>query len=186
MRSHRTFALVALVVAATVSAAPTLTVRQDASKTVPHTGVTHSVVAGLAGLRFDPDNVVAEIGDVIEWHFLPRNHSIAQSNFGNPCQPLADGASFFAGFNFFTQQGQAPDVFQIVVEDKKTIWYYCPQQGGSHCQNGMVGVINQNFDNQRFSLARHKELAAMTGVSVIPPVVQGGKVIRNPNPNGGF
>jgi len=51
---------------------------------------------------------------------------------------------------------------------------------------GMAGVINQNFDNQDFSLRRHKELAALTGVSVIPPVEQGGKVIPNPRPNDGF
>ncbi|KAG5656734.1 hypothetical protein KAF25_010287 [Fusarium avenaceum] len=177
----------ALLVAATVSAAPaSKTARDYPDKTVTLTGVTHSVNAGLGGLRFDPDNVVAEIGDIVEWHFLPMNHSIAQSSFGEPCEPLADGTGFFAGFNFATKEGQAPDVFQLTVEDKKPIWYYCPQQKGNHCQAGMVGVINQNFDNQDFSLRRHKELAALTGVSVIPPVEQGGEVGPNPNPNGGF
>ncbi|KAI6758788.1 hypothetical protein HG530_011028 [Fusarium avenaceum] len=174
----------ALLVAATVSAAPaSKTTRGYPDKTVTLTGVTHSVNAGLGGLRFDPDNVVAEIGDIVEWHFLPMNHSIAQSSFGEPCEPLADGTGFFAGFNFATKEGQAPDVFQLTVEDKKPIWYYCPQQKGNHCQAGMVGVINQNFDNQDFSLRRHKELAALTGVSVIPPVEQGGEVGPNPNPN---
>lgn len=178
---------VSLLLAAAVSAAPaSKTVRSIPDKTVTLTGVTHSVNAGLGGLRFDPDNVVAEVGDVVEWHFLPANHTVAQSSFGEPCEPLADGTGFFAGFNFATTAGQAPDVFQIVVEDSKPIWYYCAQQKGSHCQMGMVGVINQNFDNQDFSLRRHKELAALTGVSVIPPVQQGGSVIPNPNPNGGF
>ncbi|KAM5341903.1 hypothetical protein ACJ41O_014934 [Fusarium nematophilum] len=176
-----------LLLAASVSAAPaTKTTRSYADRTVTLTGVTHSVNAGLGGLRFDPDNVVAEIGDIVEWHFLPRNHSVVQSSFGEPCEPLAGGDGFFAGFNFFTAEGQADDVFQIVVEDKKPIWYYCPQQNGNHCQSGMVGVINQNFDNQDFSLRRHKELAAQTDISVIPPVQQGGDVIPNPNPNGGF
>lgn len=179
-----TFAVLSL--AASVSAAPTTTVPREVSKTVPLTGVTHSVVAGLGGLRFDPDNVVAQVGDVVEWHYLPKNHSVAQSSFGEPCQPLADGTSFFSGFNFATQQGQAPKVFQVVVKDTKPIWYYCPQQVGSHCQNGMVGVINQNFDNPAVSLSKHRELASKTKVSVIPPVQQGGNVIPNPNPNGGF
>ncbi|GKU07414.1 extracellular serine-rich protein [Fusarium langsethiae] len=160
---------VSLLLAAVVSAAPaSKTVRSTPDKTVTLTGVTHSVNAGLGGLRFDPDNVVAEVGDVVEWHFLPANHTVAQSSFGEPCEPLADGTGFFAGFNFATAQGQAPD------------------QKGNHCQMGMVGVINQNFDNQDFSLRRHKELAALTGVSVIPDVQQGGSVIPNPNPNGGF
>ncbi|KAM0300233.1 hypothetical protein HYE67_006459 [Fusarium culmorum] len=178
---------ISLLLAAAVSAAPaSKTVRSIPDKTVTLTGVTHSVNAGLGGLRFDPDNVVAEVGDVVEWHFLPANHTVAQSSFGEPCKPLADGTGFFAGFNFATTAGQAPDVFQIVVEDSKPIWYYCAQQKGNHCQMGMVGVINQNFDNQDSSLRRHKELAALTGVSVIPPVQQGGSVIPNPNPNGGF
>lgn len=178
-----------IVLAGAASAIPTKTVRSPASNTVDLTGVTHSVVAGLGGLRFDPDNVVAEVGDIVEWHFLPKNHSVAQSSFDKPCVPLDDYSaddSFFSGFNFATQEGQAPDVFQIVVEDTKPIWYYCAQQMGSHCQNGMVGVINQNFDNQDFSLRRFKELAAETEVSVIPDNEGGGSVIPNPNPNGGF
>ncbi|CAM1503567.1 Fc.00g011580.m01.CDS01 [Cosmosporella sp. VM-42] len=176
----------ALLLAASTSAAPTNTIRSTPDATVPLTGVTHSVVAGLGGLRFDPDNVVAEVGDVVEWHFLPKNHSVAQSSFAEPCQELADGTSFYSGFNFATMEGQSANVFQIVVEDKKPIWYYCAQQNGNHCQNGMSGVINQNFDNQDFSLRRYKEVAAGTGVSEIPAVVQGGLVIPNPNPNGGF
>ncbi|KAL1844530.1 hypothetical protein VTK73DRAFT_2350 [Phialemonium thermophilum] len=165
------------------SAAPTATPASDPSKTVPLTGVTHSVVAGLGGLHFDPDNVVAEIGDVVEWHFLPKNHSVVQSSFDKPCQPLSD-TSFFGGF-YPTADGQNPDVFQIVVKDKSPIWYYCSQTNGNHCQNGMGGVINQNFDSDK-TLARYKEIAAGTGTSVSPPTIQGGQRIPNPNPNGGF
>lgn len=175
-----------LAAAMAVSAAPTSTTIELASRTVSLTGVTHSVVAGLGGLVFDPDNVVAEIGDIVEWHFLPKNHSVAQSSFAAPCVPDAGvPVSFFSGFQP-TASGQAPDVFQIVVEDANPIWYYCAQQAGNpgHCQQGMAGVINQNF-NSANTLAAYKANAALTGVSVIPPV-QGGKVIPNPNPNGGF
>lgn len=177
-----------LLAASSISAAPapSSTTNNEVTRTTTLTGVTHSVVAGLGGLKFDPDNVVAEIGDIVEWHFLPMNHSLVQSSFAEPCKPLADGTGFFPGFEFATQQGQATNVFQIVVEDKKPLWYYCPQQKGNHCQQGMVGVINQNFDNQEFSLRRHRELAALTGTSVIPEVNDVGKVIPNPNPNGGF
>ncbi|KAL4864033.1 hypothetical protein BDV12DRAFT_176796 [Aspergillus spectabilis] len=178
------FSLSSLSVLALIStaiAAPTLTTRQEFSPTVPLTGVTHSVLAGLSGLRFDPDNVVAEIGDVVEWHFLPANHTVAQSNFANPCVPLADGTSFFPGFEFATAEGQDEDVFQIVVEDKSPIWYYCPQ--GTHCQAGMSGVINQNFDGAA-TLTAYKAKSVNT-VTVIPPVVNGEK-IPNPNPVGGF
>lgn len=174
--------------AALVSGAPTSTGNNLPSRTVPLTGVTHSVVAGLGGaLVFDPDNVVAEVGDVVEWHFLPKNHSVAQSSFAAPCAPDADvpaSSSFFSGFQP-TASGQAADVFQIVVEDASPIWYYCAQTVGSHCQMGMAGVINQNFNSPN-TLAAYKANAAKTGVSVVPPVVQGGKVLANPNPLGGF
>lgn len=177
-------ALLLAAAAASVSAAPTGTTTSTPSRTVTLTGITHSVVAGLGGLHFDPDNVVAQTGDVVEWHFLPKNHSVAQANFGaNACSP-GSSTSFFSGFQP-TADGQAPDVFQIVVEDQNPIWYYCAQQNGAHCQNGMVGVINQNFNGPN-TLEKQKEFAALTNVSVIPPVVQGGAVIPNPNPLSGF
>jgi plastocyanin len=179
-------ALALLAVSVSAAPAPSNTEHQDVTRTTTHTRVTHSVVAGLGGLRFDPDNVVAEIGDIVEWHFLPQNHSLAQSSFAEPCKPLADGTGFFPGFEFATKQGQAPNVFQLEVTNKKPIWYYCPQQKGNHCQQGMVGVINQNFDNPDFSLRVYRETAALTGTSVIPPVGNVGEVIPNPNPNGGF
>lgn len=58
---------------ALVSAAPTSTTPEKVSRTVTLTGTTHSVVVGRGGLHFDPENVVAEVGDVVEWHYLPKN-----------------------------------------------------------------------------------------------------------------
>ncbi|CAK7231542.1 hypothetical protein SBRCBS47491_007966 [Sporothrix bragantina] len=154
------------------------------SRTYASPAITHTVVAGLGGLHFDPDNVVAQIGDIIEWHYLPANHSVVQSSFGEPCKPLNTGNGFFSGFQP-TTSGQAPDVFQIVVQDTNPIWYYCAQTKGNHCQAGMAGVINQNFNSPN-TLAAYKANAALTGVSEIPPYIQGGDLTANPNPNGGF
>jgi plastocyanin len=184
-KSLTTAAIVATI-AIGASAAPTVTTRQEATTTVELTGVTHSVVAGLAGqLVFDPDNVVAEVGDIVEWHFLPMNHSVAQSSFGKPCVPDADvDTPFFSGF-MPIKEGQALNVFQFTVTDTKPVWYYCAQTKGDHCQHGMAGVINQNFNSPN-TLAAYKLAAAQTEVSVIPPTVQGGLVIPNPNPLSGF
>lgn len=55
------------------SALPTGTSTSSAPKT------THTVVAGRGGdspLRFDPDNIVAEVGSIIEFHFLPVNRML--------------------------------------------------------------------------------------------------------------
>lgn len=176
--------LLAAAATAGVSAVPTATRGNMLSGTVTLTGVTHSVVAGLGGLKFDPANVVAEVGDVVQFTFLPKNHSVTQSSFGAPCQPLANGAGFFSGFKFATQDGRlAPDVFQLVVKDAAPIWYYCAQPNGQHCTNGMSGVINQNFDGPN-TLAAYQQ-AAKGADTVVPPVVQGGKTLSNPNPNAG-
>lgn len=124
------------------------------------TGVVHRISVGSTtannGLQFEPENVVAEIGDTIEFHFLPKNHTVVQSSFDKPCEPLADGSGVFSGFNFATSQGEAPDVFAFTVSSKEPFWYYCSQTAGNHCQSGMSGVINQNFDSDK-TLAKYKE-----------------------------
>ncbi|KAF2668786.1 extracellular serine-rich protein [Microthyrium microscopicum] len=166
--------------------APTLSTVGVPSSTVSLTGVTHTVAAGRAGLHFDPENVVANIGDIVEWHFLPMNHSVAQSSFDAPCVPNANAA--FSGFQpiMANVAPQAPNVFQVVVKDQLPFWYYCAQTKGSHCQMGMAGVINQNFNSPN-TLTAYKAKAALTEVSVAPPIVgNGGKVIPNPQPLAGI
>jgi plastocyanin len=90
-------ALSALALTGGTLALPTGTTQQGPSGTVALTGVTHTVVAGLAGLHFDPDNVVANVGDIVEYHYLPKNHSVAQSSFEKPCIPINNQA-IFSGF----------------------------------------------------------------------------------------
>jgi plastocyanin len=182
----------ALVLAAGVlgAPAPTRTTGDIPSRAIKLTGVTHSIAAGRQ-LTFQADNVFANAGDIIEWHFAPQNHSVVQSSFEEPCKPLAGG--FHSGFNFATKDGQsqADNVFQLVIEDaSKTLWYYCGQPGGGgHCQKGMVGVINQQQLNPP-KLDAYRKAAALTGVSVNPPDSPygsaGGKVMNNPNPLAGF
>jgi len=151
--------------------------------------VTHRVTAGFNGLNFEPNNVVANIGDIVEFKFLPKNHSVAQSSFDKPCEPLTDASGaqtgFFAGFDFVTDNGKlADDVFQIVIKDTKPIWYYCPQ--ADHCQKKMGGVINRNFNDNDKTLDKYLAAAALTTQTIIPSTIQGGQEFLNPNPNAGF
>jgi hypothetical protein len=160
--------------------------------------VTHRVTAGFNGLNFEPKNVVANIGDVVEFKFLgggptgTTNHSVAESSFDLPCQPLVDPNSgaqtgVFAGFDFLaTGNGVlATDVYQIVVKDTKPRWIYCPQPKGLHCVNGMSMVINQNFDNGK-TLDVYQAKAKANGFVVVPSTIQGGLEGPNPNPLNGF
>jgi plastocyanin len=147
-------------------------------------GATHTVAVGRGGLRFEPNNIFAEIGDIVEYHYLPKNHSVAQSSFANPCVPSGDDA-FFSGFMPTADGTQNANVFQIEVKDKNPIWFYCSQTAGNHCQSGMSGVINQNPDGPN-NLSAYQKKAALTGTSVSPAKIGGGYVIPNPNPLAGL
>jgi len=153
-----------------MAAATLLGLSTAAPHTTRSTGIIHRIFAGSTtangGLHFEPENVVAEIGDMIEVHFLPKNHTIVQSSFDRPCEPLAGGQGVFSGFNFPTAAGEAPNVFTFMVKDKNPFWYYCSQTAGNHCQSGMSGVINQNFNSDK-TLAAYKEKAKNT-VTVQP------------------
>jgi plastocyanin len=50
--------------------------------------VEHKVLVGTkAGdLVFKPDSLKAAEGDTVTFSFWPKNHSVAQATFANPCQ----------------------------------------------------------------------------------------------------
>jgi plastocyanin len=134
---------------------------------VRSTGVIHRITAGFNGLHFEPENVSAAVGDIVEFHFMPKNHSVVQSSFDVPCEPLSSTTTthmsngIFSGFNFATKDGEAENVFSFIVKDTKPFWYYCSQTVGNHCQMGMSGVINQDFGGEK-TLAKYKMAAVNT------------------------
>ena len=68
-------------------------------------------------LIFDPDTVIASMNDVINFHFYPINHSIAQSSFAMPCQPLSGGVGqlpIFSGF-FPVETGESVSLKTLVI-----------------------------------------------------------------------
>jgi plastocyanin len=84
--------------------AETMTASLSASVAGPvSTGKVLDVNVGnlQAELVFEPDTVIASVGDIINFHFYPINHSVAQSSFDKPCQPLEGGVGqipIFSGF----------------------------------------------------------------------------------------
>jgi plastocyanin len=106
------------------------------------TAVDHKVsVSDKSGaLIFMPDSIVAAQGDTVSYHFWPKNHSVAQSTFAEPCAPMANG--FWSGYvATASMDAAAKEVFTYEVKNASApIWFYCTQ--GKHCQGGMVGVIN--------------------------------------------
>ena len=66
--------------------------------TLAGASTTTRVDVGLNGaLAFNPDTIKASVGDVLEFHFHPINHSVVMSDFNNPCAPATTGG-FFSGF----------------------------------------------------------------------------------------
>ncbi|KAG0633124.1 hypothetical protein HOY80DRAFT_897012 [Tuber brumale] len=118
-------------------------------------------------LKFYPETVTAKAGDMVQFQFYPQNHSVAQSSFDKPCQPLAQtngSAPFWSGFMPVSPSSNQMPVFSIIVRDDKPIWFYCAT--GKHCQGGMAGVINPPADGGR-NIGAYKTAAmsvALTGV----------------------
>ncbi|KAH7138869.1 hypothetical protein B0J11DRAFT_26764 [Dendryphion nanum] len=98
-------------------------------------------------LVFNPETVIAKVGDVVNFKFYPKNHTVNRATFDAPCQAAKENA-IFSGFVGVKGDIGADVVsettFSIVVKDTKPIWLYCAQ--GNHCGAGMVGVINPPQD----------------------------------------
>lgn len=86
---------------------------------------------------YNPDTVMAAVGDTVVFEFYPGGHSVAQSTFNSPCEPATNG--IWSGF-FNPSSNKDSNVFEITINDTNPIWIYCAQVG--HCNAGMAMVIN--------------------------------------------
>jgi plastocyanin len=112
---------------------------------------THVVTVGSATnaslLRFVPDTVTADVGDMIQFQFANGNHTVTQSTFDNPCQPIAmhsNVTGFFSGFQPVAAAKNLTGMVPVVtmpVNVATPMWFYCSQ--GKHCEAGMVLVVNE-------------------------------------------
>ncbi|PPR04577.1 hypothetical protein CVT24_012030 [Panaeolus cyanescens] len=122
--------------------------------------MVHKIIVGENGqLAYTPTMVQASIGDTVMFEFRPKNHTVTQSSFLSPCEPLvkADGTpGFRSGFMFVDQSLTSGfPQFSVRINDTEPIWGYCGQV--NHCAAGMVFGINvgaadfttfQNFAKQ--------------------------------------
>lgn len=127
-----------------------------------------SIIVGQGGLVFNPEVVTANIGDSLQFYFYPKEHSVAQSSFSSPCQPLTGGV--YSGFMPETAEGTT--IFQVAVNNTDAIYLYCSQI--EHCQNGMAMFVNPPSTDD--TLAAYKTAAKNTS-SVSPPAIAGGVFI---------
>ncbi|KAI9690394.1 MAG: hypothetical protein M1822_009357 [Bathelium mastoideum] len=129
---HFTGALVSAVLLVSGSYAQSTTVR------------VVTVGASNGALTFTPNNTPAKPGDVVQFQFMPGNHSVAQAAFSAPCMPIeqtqSGTAGWWSGFMPMPANPTNMPVFSIMVQDTNPVYFYCAQ--ANHCQSGMVGAIN--------------------------------------------
>ncbi|ERF69068.1 hypothetical protein EPUS_01024 [Endocarpon pusillum Z07020] len=112
-----------------------------------------------ASLKFYPEEIRAEAGSMVQFQFYPRNHTVTQSTFDRPCEPINNIMPNVTGIN----SGPMPPVnnmmkvFTIMINDTRPLWMYCAT--GDHCEKGMVMVINAPQGGER-TLQSYKALAA--------------------------
>ena len=81
--------------------------------------VTHHVKVGATGLTFEPDSLNAAPGDIVQFDFYPKNHSVAQSTYDTPCQPSSLTEGIFSGF-IPSSDGQAVgDMFLFSFNNRR-------------------------------------------------------------------
>jgi plastocyanin len=132
-------------------------------------------VGGTGKLEFTPNSVSANPGDSIRFTFGPKNHTVTQSTFANPCSPMTDATTgaqtgFFSGYMPVagTQTTDLPQ-FWIPVKDTKPIWAFCSQ--ANHCQQGMVFAVNAPADPDPKSFNNFKALATGGATATPAPAV---------------
>ncbi|KAG4431676.1 hypothetical protein IFR05_012842 [Cadophora sp. M221] len=134
-------------------------------------GTTIQVTVGKGGLVYTPNDIKAEVGTNIEFSFFPKNHTVTQSSFKDPCHPLENG--FFSSF-VPTANSPSGSTFTITVKDTKPIWLYCGQ--GNHCQTGMVAAINAPATGNTFEA--FALLAKNATASTSPPGGAAGGILK--------
>ena len=98
-------------------------------------------------LTFSPNSIKANVGDNVQFQFAAGNHTVTQSNFANPCEPInlhnSSVVGFYSGFQpvaASAAMGVLP-TYTIAINSTGPIWIYCAQ--GKHCAANMSMVINE-------------------------------------------
>jgi plastocyanin len=73
-------------------------------------------VGGTAGLVYSPSTINAEIGDIVQFNFMSKNHTVTQSTFPVPCKKMDGGMD--SGFMPNMMDGTPPPAFKMQVMKK--------------------------------------------------------------------
>jgi plastocyanin len=108
-------------------------------------------VGGTGVIAYTPNQVQANVGDVIQFTFKQKNHTVTRSTLETPCSPLVGDGSFDSGFVPVSDNETDFPLAQLTVQDTSPIWIYCRQAG--HCAQGMVFAVNPGNNFAAFQAA---------------------------------
>ncbi|KAL7409952.1 hypothetical protein BDY24DRAFT_444501 [Mrakia frigida] len=142
---------------------------------------THRVYVGVddhgnPALQYSPSELHAEVGDVVEFHFKPKAHSVTQGSFDHPCVKAAKDAFDTQLVPVDHQQSLiwSQETFRTLeVTSKHPQVFYCKQQlPQPHCGQGMVFVLNP-YGDKNIEAVKHLAIAQNGTVppnsALIPP-----------------
>ncbi|KAL1612234.1 hypothetical protein SLS60_000458 [Paraconiothyrium brasiliense] len=148
----------ALPLAASLAAAQmqVMSLAPQASGPIVTVGGLKAVETGMAPvLGYSPESITANVGDMVQFVFMQKNHTATQSTFAEPCKAMEGGKD--SGF-MPNADGKAGVTWNVTVETadpqckqctiNRTFelaansrqGFYCKQS--THCGVGMVFAIN--------------------------------------------
>jgi len=147
----------------------------------------HVVKVGNANatLVYSPNNIVAAVGDMVQFQFAPANHTVTQSTFAAPCQPIGSTSNVtgvFSGFMPVSASDSMTPTYTIMINSTTPMWLYCSQ--GKHCQNGMSMVINENTATNK-TLEAYQTAAKGVATSLAPGETSNGTAGSTTNTGSG-
>ncbi|KAI6783410.1 uncharacterized protein J7T54_004437 [Emericellopsis cladophorae] len=119
-------------------------------------------ITAKADNTFEPNNVQADEGDMVEFRFARGNHSVVTGLYEFPCAPLDMGSGFFSGF-VDTTDDEADKLFRVRINNTEPIAFYSSVDG--QCADGMVGMINADDDH---TLDDYRSRAEAVASSISP------------------
>ncbi|KAF2430661.1 hypothetical protein EJ08DRAFT_633377 [Tothia fuscella] len=99
--------------------------------------------------QFTPESVVAQPGDTVRFMFMGMNHSVVQTSFDAPCQPMANGQNTHTGFTSGVQPNPSNQLAGAPTVDlpiKSTDPLFMSTLSTQSCNLGMVFTVNPPQD----------------------------------------
>ncbi|KAL0063758.1 hypothetical protein AAF712_009315 [Marasmius tenuissimus] len=127
---------------------------------------TQTIAVGEGGLTFNPPSITAAMGDIIEFQFKSKNHSVSQSTFAEPCKFKENGVD--SGFQA-TQEGAAQIAsWSFELNTTEPLWFFCAQlTPADHCAMGMVFAVNPTAEKS-FETFKAAAMGSASGNGTAP------------------